>query len=105
MVELNIGLNNNPYSFEQCSRILDLMFRAKSRLDISQWVENPEPTVVSRITENWEVSDILSVIERLCVTLEQDAIAIKIDGIGYLVYRPDYVGERYSYDERFFIPY
>jgi hypothetical protein len=105
MIQLNIGLNNNPYSFEQCSRILNLMFLAESRLDQSKWGEAVEPTVVSKITENWDLSDITTVVERLCVTLEQDAIAIKVNEVGYLVYNPSYVGERYSYNEEYFINY
>jgi hypothetical protein len=81
------------------------MFLAESRLSQSQWGEVVEPTVVSKITENWDLSDITIMVERLCVTLEQEAIAVKIDGIGYLVYDPSYVGERHSYNEEYFINY
>jgi hypothetical protein len=101
MIQLNIGLNNNPYLFEQCSNILQDMFNCKTRLDYSKWENNPEPTVVVKIDGTVEYEQI----EVLCLFFTQDAIALKISGFGCLVYRPDYVGERYSYNEEYFINY
>lgn len=80
-----------------------MFFGAESRLAQSEWVGVVEPTLVCKITENWDIDDLIDTIERLCTTLEQEAIAAKINGIGFLVYCPDYVGEKLYFDDTFFI--
>lgn len=42
-------------------------------------------------------------VKRLCVILEQTCIAMVFNGIGYLIYHPRYKGEKYQFDEQYFV--
>lgn len=42
------------------------------------------------------------ILETMCETLNQDAIAYKLNGIGDIAYNSSYKGERYQFNEEYF---
>lgn len=46
---------------------------------------------------------ILDVLDYLCTKLNQDAIAYKINGIGFMRFNKEYTGERFKFKEEYFI--
>lgn len=123
LVTLNIGLNNNPFTAQEIASILHQMFSMRYKQGLgaiietfkvmSQYEGKPEPTLVAKISNT---SDMFSYwkgsMQILCKTLEQDSIAFRIestDDDGFkttkqaLAFNPEYTGERYEFDEKFFI--
>ena len=100
-VILNVGLGNNPYGFDV---LRDYFSDGKSAkvvdYAVGQWDGCEEPTCVVSIEMDGDVREF---VERLCGWTTQTAIAVKVDGVGDLVYEPSYQGERYTFDERYFI--
>jgi hypothetical protein len=100
-VILNVGLGNNPYGFD----VLRDYFRDGKRAKVveyavGEWDGCEEPTCVVSIEMDGDVREF---VERLCSWTTQTAIAVKVDGVGDLVYEPSYQGERYEFDEKYFI--
>lgn len=105
-VKLNIGLENNPYTFfgVECTvRIhLEGMIN-ESREEIGEYDGNPERTVVMDVTSPKGIKSILKSIENLTIIFTQDCIAVKINDVGYLVYHPEYKGEKFEFNNEYFI--
>jgi hypothetical protein len=102
MYILNIGLNNNPYSFDEISEGLDGMLGLSSPplKALGQWSNNPEPTLVAYVNE-CTVFDI----QLLCRLYTQDCIAVwSMDfNDGWLVYNPIYEDEKFIFDKEYFL--
>lgn len=96
MVVLNIGLNGNPWSYEEVENFMFNVYGAQCKRAISEWEGNIEPTVVVKL-DKIDVSGI----QCLCVLLKQDVIAAKFDGVGRLVYNPYFS----QFDDKFFIEF
>lgn len=100
-VILNVGLGNNPYGFDV---LRDYFSDGKSakvvEYAVGQWDGCEEPTCVVSFEMD---GDVRQFVEKLCGWTTQTAIAVKVDGVGDLVYEPSYEGERYTFDERYFI--
>lgn len=100
-VILNVGLGNNPYGFDVLRDYFSERKGAKVvKYAVGQWDGCEEPTCVVSIEM---YGDVRQFVERLCGWTTQTAIAVKVDGVGDLVYEPSYEGERYTFDERYFI--
>lgn len=100
-VILNVGLNNNPYSFDVLSDYFREHKGAKVvEYEVSEWDGCEEPTCVVLFEMD---GDVRQFVEKLCGWTTQTAIAVKVDGVADLVYEPSYEGERYVFDERYFI--
>ena len=102
MTKLNIGLNNNPYSSEEVINKLNGVMGdipITFSVEIGEYDGNDEPTVVV-IYERYASIDKL---ERLCEEMTQDYIAVKIDGVGRMVFNPGYNGKRFEFDDKYFI--
>ena len=100
-VILNVGLGNNPYGFDV---LRDYFIQRKGakfcRYAVGKWDGVSEPTCVVSIEMDGDVREF---VEGLCGWTTQTAIAVRIDGVGDLVYEPSYEGERYVFDEDYFI--
>ena len=108
-IEFNIGLFNNPLDVpEIIERIVKHPVIYCMGTDTAKVVEGEyggevEPTLYLMAFSNISrVSTIIAWVEDLCLMLEQTCIAIKIDGVGYLVYNYTKDTERVSFDESYF---
>jgi hypothetical protein len=100
-VILNVGLNNNPYGFDVLRDYFSERKGAKfCKYAVGSWHGVSEPTCVVSFEMD---GDVRQFVEALCGWTTQTAIAVKVDGVGDLVYEPSYQGERYVFDEDYFI--
>ncbi len=107
-IEFNIGLNNSPFDAEEMTRRVHgsppCHNFIKGKVVDGEWDEVYEPTLYLQLNCNYSrISTIIGWVEDLCTMFKQDAIAVRIDGIGYLVYnytRPDV--ERIAFDSNYF---
>jgi hypothetical protein len=104
-VIFNIGLNNNTMGSDKVVTTLIQEGFALSKWKIAdgEYVNNTEPTVVAYGQTMMDNDQIVSVLERLCILMTQECIAVMIDGVGYLVYDPSFEGERYEFDKQYFL--
>ena len=105
-VQLNIGLENNPYSFDEVSGYVKWMLSFGSyeaRQEVGEYEGNEERTFVASLGSSDSVEEILQFIEHFTEKFTQDCIAVKIDGKGYLVYNPSFKGDRLEFDDKYFI--
>lgn len=100
-IEINIGLNNNPLPFNEILKYFDT--RDEHEIQIGEWKGADEPTLVIEINRDIEYYRIKMFIINLTRFLTQDAIAYRFNGVGELVFNEDYKGERYSFDENYFL--
>ena len=102
-VELNIGLNNNPYDFETASAMIT---GADSLFSMEQYNGNPEPTAVIRFYTSMTRHDIEMYVSMLCDMMTQECIAVLMDDSdGMMVFNPSYQGERYEFSMDYFRRY
>lgn len=103
---LNIGLNNNPLSASQVAKVarerlgLD---RATWATEVGEYLQDAEPTIVLHGETSKAYDQIMYLAKELSEDLTQDCIAIKVDDQGHLVYPETFTGERYEFDENYFI--
>jgi hypothetical protein len=105
-LQVNIGLNNNPYTSED---VIDRMASDKNyRLMAYQIVDmeylgNIEPTFVGLFEYKYaRQSKILTDFEDLASEMTQDSIAISTDKMDAMAFSPRYTGEPYKFDEKLF---
>jgi hypothetical protein len=102
MYILNIGLNNNPRSFDDIAVDLDAMFTIRGPVAkaLGEWDGNSELTLVAYVAECDKKS-----IELLCKIYTQECIAVWSADFndGWLVYKPSFEGERYTFDKEYFL--
>lgn len=105
-VIFNIGLNNNPFAdvvMAKFSQRIEAMTMIDNSIKVGVYNGVEEPTAVIICYTVMTNGDIIKMTESLCEQMTQECIAIKIDNIGHLVYRPDFEGERYEFDEKYFL--
>jgi hypothetical protein len=105
-VILNIGLNNNPKQAYQVAKIARErlgMDRATWATTMGEYLQSDEPTLVLHGETAVAFHEIVNKIANLSTELTQECIAVKIGSRGRLIYAPDYKGERYNFDEKYFI--
>lgn len=94
MTTLNIGLNNNPRTIDEIvSRIQPIHYR----VDVGEYLGDVEPTLVIAYDE--EDIDI----EWMCVWMTQECIASKVNGKGMITFNPTYNGEKFEFNQSYFI--
>lgn len=105
-LQVNIGLNNNPYTAEQ---VIDYMASNKNyRLMAYQIVDaefegNVEPTFVGLFEYKYALeSNVLSYFEKVAAMMTQQSIAISTDYMEVLAFNPSYTGKPYRFDQKFF---
>ena len=105
-IVLNIGLNNNPKQAHEVATIARERLgidRATWATELGEYLETDEPTLVLHGDTAAAFHDIVNEIAKLSTELTQECIAIKIGERGRLVYDPKYIGERYTFDEKYFL--
>jgi hypothetical protein len=104
-VIFNIGLNNNTKnSYGVITSILNSQVGlSKWKVEDGEYVNSIEPTVVAYGHTELGTEQILEEVEKMCVFMTQECIAVMIDGVGYLVYDPSFEGDRYEFDKQYFL--
>lgn len=98
-MKINLGLNNNPWTYEQVVDFFKKYNLTSERKDMGEWQDNPEPTAVL-VIDNVDDAEV----EKWCQYFTQECIAVlRGDLTGSLIYNPDYTGERYAFDFKYFI--
>ena len=109
---LNLGLNNNPRTADDSLKMLEdwrgiTIKEAYTAIGLYNDVE--EPTLVVKGTYGFitgEDDTFDTLMEKLCVVFEQEAIAYKY-GIyatdGKLSFHPRYKGERFDFNEELYL--
>lgn len=109
----NIGLNNNPLAKDD--QWVKHLVRFTTKGDgfaffkftehTGEWNGKPEKTVIAEGYNSLEFNNAVRIARELCVTMEQDAIAVYNTETeqGRLVYNPKFKGERKEFDEDYFL--
>lgn len=105
-LQVNIGLNNNPMTAEQVIEYMDsnndYRLMAYQIVD-SEFNGQTEPTFVGLFEHRYaNQSKILTDFERICSVMTQESIAIVTDRMSVLAFNPNYKGEDYKFDSRYF---
>ncbi len=113
-IQLNIGLENNPFKGVEILSILSSLpifnvtkeSRTMARTVTGTYNGEPEETVVIKASMEDDM-DITLTIEVLCDWFKQECIAIKLTNsdhtIGRLIYHPSFDGEKQEFNEKYFI--
>lgn len=105
-IVLNIGLNNNPKQAHEIATIARERLgidRATWATELGEYLQDAEPTLVLHGDTAAAFHDIVNEIASLSTELTQECIAVKIGERGRLVYDPKHTGERYTFNEKFFL--
>lgn len=103
-IKLNIGLENNPYEFADVLTFVNELATLNSfRQESGEYNGEPERTFVASLYSKHTEERILKQIELLTIAFTQDCIAVKINDVGYLVYNPEYKGEKFEFNNEYFI--
>lgn len=100
-IEINIGLNNNPLPASEILKYFDIS--DEHNIQLGEWVGADEPTLVIEINRDIEYYRVKMLIINLTKLLTQEAIAFRFNGVGELVFNESYEGERYPFDEAYFL--
>lgn len=106
--QLNIGLNNNPYTFELITKALVTAFEGEivaTREDLGEYITSPEPTLVAKIITQMDEESARVLTTMMCMKFTQECIGMKFNEEGTLVYNPDFKGEQYNFDSDYFIEF
>jgi len=105
-LQVNIGLNNNPYT---ASEVIDRMasegnYRLMGfQIVDMEYLGNVEPTFVGLFEYKYaRQSKVLTDFENLASEMTQDSIAISTDVMDAIAFSPRYTGEPYKFDEKLF---
>ena len=113
----NIGLNNNPFSYETLAQfITNAIGRTNERVEIQlhdgTYVGNDEPTAVIRVIHKSEYQDSQwaeMMAQQLCITCTQECIPYRHSNdctmAEKLVYHPQFDGDKYDFDGQYFIEF
>jgi len=105
-IVLNIGLNNNPKQAHEVATIARERLgidRATWATELGEYLQDAEPTLVLHGDTAQAFHEITNEIAKLSEDLTQECIAVKIGDRGRLVYRPEHKGERYQFNEKYFL--
>ena len=108
IVQTNIGLESHGIGTSIVNQLTTNAIGEKNRIIASDcrlssggdW--SPELVLIQKI----EISDLPAFIrafESLCLLLGEDCIAVKGITLGFLIFSPNYSGERFSFNSDFFI--
>ena len=108
-IKVNLGLNNNPIAvadaisrFKNTYAIVD--GKVTWKLGVSTFEDVAEPTLVLKFNTKFKkLSAVIAFFEQACITYTQDCIALKVDGIGYVVKNYERDVPSYAFDDSLFI--
>jgi hypothetical protein len=105
----NIGLNNNPFNRIQVRTIVDdiLLQHAAIKFDyryvMSEFMGNEEPTFVCTFESTISQERMEQLVQALTLLMTQESIAVMTNNVGTLVFNPSHTGDRYQFDNQYFI--
>ena len=110
MLEINLGLGNNPKAKEliQNTEVPYLLEGTKYFCDTmaSKYNNKEELVKVYKCYNfpNYKLSKVIELIEKECLVYEQECISIVYRGQGILVYSPEFPSDkkRYNFDNKLF---
>ena len=103
-IEINIGLGNNPFTAQQIvSPFVTEFTSIKHNVQVGEWDGADELTLVMEFYTDESIDIFRKAMQSLTKTLTQDAIAFRFNGVGELVFNDNYTGERYDFDENYFL--
>lgn len=105
-IEINIGLNNNPKTAERITHLLNGYFggrELKTQIQTGEWEGADEPTLVLEVFSTHTQLVISELVEDLVDICTQEAIPFRFNGVGELLFNDTYTGERYPFDEQYFL--
>lgn len=107
---INIGLNvNNVEPKRQLDYTISILLRTFTSFvhkinEGGQWNDNKERVVVVSVNVgSLNLYAIKMLLANLCIDLEQDAIAFKLNNEGNIVFDPLYNGKTFNFSEEKFI--
>lgn len=103
---LNIGLENNPKEAGNIVTLLDYWLSAeksKNKTELSEYKGVKERTLIYTVQTNTNINTIVALIEDLCKLTTQESIAFTMDEYKMLVFNPNYKGEIFDFDEKYFV--
>jgi hypothetical protein len=118
LVTMNIGLNNNPFTAKEIAQKFQDLYTERGAIvetfeGLGEYVKNPEPTLVIKISTDIDIFYRWAVeVEFFTIIYTQECIPVRVDstdadGITIrkqeLIFNPEYEGERYEFDEKYFI--
>ena len=104
IVRLNIGLNNNPFDVADIMYAVGFFMKIDSHsIEDGEYEGHDEPTLVVTGLTDYQFDDLKDILTALAFDLTQDCIAFKYGGKGDLAYRSDWTGDKYEFDEQYFI--
>jgi hypothetical protein len=118
LVTINIGLNNNPFTAQEIAQNFQELYTNRGAIvetfeALGEYVENPEPTLVIKISTDlasfiyWKAE-----VKEFTIMYTQECIPVQVkhtDANGFqttkqaLIFNPEYSGERYEFDPKYFI--
>ena len=103
-IEINIGLNNNPCTAqENVMYLVSLYTSVKHNVQLGEWDGGDEPTLVVELFSDINKLELREFVEFYTIFLTQEAIPFRFNGVGELVFNESYEGERYPFDEKYFL--
>lgn len=102
---LNIGLNNNPLTYDQILEYLTKDFKVISHTEAKgSYNGEIEPTLVAVIDNPYSsLGGFITKIEQLASVLTQNCIAVSTDQFDLLCYAQGYKHERFKFNPNYFI--
>lgn len=108
-VQVNIGIQGTSLSTALSSLMSQSYFEEvrvtsydSSMSEGGDW--ESEPILIASLFSNSKKS-IVDALEAVCHDLGEEAIAVKLEGKneGFIVFNPSYEGERYEFNEAYFV--
>jgi hypothetical protein len=109
-IQLNIGLGNNPFAYEQASVMVQAILSAsggtdiKSRKDDGVYNGEHEENIVISFDWTGDWFPLKSKIQAIANIMEQECIAVYIPEMadGLLCFQHGWEGEKYNFNLKFF---
>ena len=109
---LNIGLNvggkpNEGQKGRTIAEVSEVFENYDVKIKQAQGDWGKEETAVFKIEldENIHLEQLIPLVSYFCLMLEQDAIAFKVNKVGYMAFNPNYKGERFKFNDKYFLSY
>ena len=103
MTIFNIGLVNNPMDQAEIVTMLNLLagdIPVHKYLAEGVYKSDVEPTLVV-VYDDENIGD--TELETLTQWMTQECIALKRNGVGRLIFNPNYTGDRFEFNDDYFI--
>ena len=86
-IVFNLGLENNPFNADENRHLLKTFGElVSSEIVISEYQGESERTLVAEISAPWfPIEQLIAGIRTLAIKTTQECIAVRIDGVGYVI--------------------